>query len=189
MVGRDCAVLVHEINMPGEDGFSISCRDRTRGNLRSPVLTACDRIDQEVALEPGVDDHLKPRARIDILLRRAARAREYQWQQVLCRAKRPRCSGDQLFNPDTHRRSWLDGTGFRISATKFEPRAASTRNPDRLPGDQRFLELVGNPHWEPFDRSIDVRIGIRRGAERDPGKPQVIQVVLGADSTFVPRTP
>jgi DNA-binding response OmpR family regulator len=175
--------------MPGEDDFSISRRYRTRGNVRSPVLAARDRVDQEVALEPGVDDHLKPRARIDILLRRAARAREYQWQQVSYRAKRSHCSGDLFFNPDTHRWSWLDGTGFRISATEFEPRAASTPNPDRLPGDERFLELVGSPDWEPFDRSIDARIGIRRGAEPDPGKPQVIQVVLGADSTFVPRTP
>ncbi len=49
----------------------------------------------------------------------------------------------------------------------------------------QLLDLAHNRDWEPFGRSIDIRIArIRRKVEADPGKPQVIKTVLGAGCIF-----
>jgi two-component system phosphate regulon response regulator OmpR len=51
----------------------------------------------------------------------------------------------------------------------------------------RLLTLTRNREWEPFDRSIDIRIArLRRKIEEDPDKPQVIRTVRGAGYMFVP---
>ena len=45
----------------------------------------------------------------------------------------------------------------------------------------QILTLTRNREWEPFDRSIDIRIArIRRKIEIDPAKPAVIKTVRGA---------
>ena len=45
-----------------------------------------------------------------------------------------------------------------------------------------------NREWEPFDRSIDIRIGrLRRKIEPDPGaEPRCIRTVRNAGYMFVP---
>jgi two-component system phosphate regulon response regulator OmpR len=51
----------------------------------------------------------------------------------------------------------------------------------------QLLDMAHNRGWEPFDRSIDIRIArIRRKIEPDPGKPQVIKTVRGAGYIFSP---
>ena len=51
----------------------------------------------------------------------------------------------------------------------------------------QLLDLAHNRDWEPFGRSIDIRIArIRRKVEADPGKPQVIKTVRGAGYIFSP---
>ena len=45
----------------------------------------------------------------------------------------------------------------------------------------QLLEMSHNRSWEPFDRSIDIRIArLRRKVEPDPSKPQTIKTVRGA---------
>ena len=51
----------------------------------------------------------------------------------------------------------------------------------------RSLTMTRNREWEPFDRSIDIRIArLRRKVEADPEHPQVIRTVRGAGYMFVP---
>jgi two-component system phosphate regulon response regulator OmpR len=51
----------------------------------------------------------------------------------------------------------------------------------------QLLDMAHNRDWEPFDRSIDIRITrLRRKIELDPAKPQVIKTVRGAGYIFVP---
>ena len=54
-------------------------------------------------------------------------------------------------------------------------------HPNKVLSRDQLLNLAHNRDWEPFDRSIDIRIArIRRKIERDPAKPQVIKTVRGA---------
>jgi two-component system phosphate regulon response regulator OmpR len=56
-------------------------------------------------------------------------------------------------------------------------------------GEHQLLDLAHNKDWEPFDRSIDIRIArLRRKIETDPSKPQVVKTVRGAGYIFVPKT-
>ena len=68
--------------------------------------------------------------------------------------------------------------------------AAFAENPNRVLSRDRLLDLAHNRDWEPFDRSIDIRIArIRRKVEPDPTKPQVIKTVRGAGYIYVPPKP
>ena len=50
----------------------------------------------------------------------------------------------------------------------------------------QMLNLAHNRDWEPFDRSIDIRITrLRRKIEPDPAKPQIIKTVRGAGYIYV----
>ncbi len=47
--------------------------------------------------------------------------------------------------------------------------------------------MTRNREWEPFDRSIDIRITrLRRKVEVDPAHPRVIKTVRGAGYMFIP---
>jgi two-component system phosphate regulon response regulator OmpR len=51
----------------------------------------------------------------------------------------------------------------------------------------RLLTLTRNREWEPFDRSIDIRIArLRRKVEADADHPQAIRTVRGSGYMYVP---
>jgi DNA-binding response OmpR family regulator len=190
-------LLILDVNMPGEDGFSIARRVRARSDVPILMLTgAGDTIDRVVGLELGADDYVtKPfdlrelRARIQAVLRRTTRAPASQQLPVPGPTESVRF-GDLLLDLGAHRLLQPDGTEIRITATEFELLAAFARNPNRVLSRERLLDLAHIGDSEPFDRSIDVRIArVRRKVEPDPEKPQLIQTIRGAGYMFVPRTP
>src|SRR3546814_20431599 len=64
---------------------------------------------------------------------------------------------------------------------EFDLLKAFADNPNRVLTRDQLLNLAHNRDWEPFDRSIDIRIArISRKIEGDPAKPQVIKTVRGA---------
>jgi two-component system phosphate regulon response regulator OmpR len=79
-----------------------------------------------------------------------------------------------------------DGAEVKLTAMEFDLLEAFARHPNRVLSRDRLLDLAHNRDWEPFDRSIDIRIArIRRKVEPDPSKPQVIKTVRGAGYMFV----
>ena len=49
----------------------------------------------------------------------------------------------------------------------------------------QLLDQAHNRDWEPFDRSLDIRIArIRRKIEKDPSKPEIIKTVRGVGYMF-----
>jgi two-component system phosphate regulon response regulator OmpR len=51
----------------------------------------------------------------------------------------------------------------------------------------QLLGLTQGRDWDPYDRSIDIRIArLRKKIETDPDKPQVIKTVRGVGYMFVP---
>jgi DNA-binding response OmpR family regulator len=75
-------LLILDVNMPGEDGFSVARRVRAFSTVPILMLTAeSDTVDRVAGLEVGADDYMaKPfdlrelRARIQAILRRTGRA-------------------------------------------------------------------------------------------------------------------
>jgi two-component system phosphate regulon response regulator OmpR len=82
-----------------------------------------------------------------------------------------------------------DGDGREIPLThmEFDLLRVFAEHPNQVLSRDQLLTLTRNREWEPFDRSIDIRIArVRRKVEADPENPQAIRTVRGAGYMFVP---
>ncbi len=185
----DVDLVLLDIRMPGEDGLSLARFLRAEKEVGIIMLTAAGEVvDRIVGLEMGADDYLaKPvdlrelLARIKAVLRRVERRNAESEDAPLADNARLARFGRFVLNLDSHK--LLDGTGGEIPLTgmEFDLLKAFADNPNRVLTRDQLLNLAHNRDWEPFDRSIDIRIArIRRKIESDPAKPQVIKTVRGA---------
>jgi two-component system phosphate regulon response regulator OmpR len=190
---RPADLVILDINMPGEDGLSLARWLRTRSKAGIIMLTAADEvIDRIIGLEVGADDYLaKPfdlhelRARIRAVLRRRGNA----IPQAVSDDEVVRF-GSTFLNLAARKLYDPSGTEIALTAMEFDLLAAFARNPDRVLSRDQLLDLAHHHHWEPFDRSIDIRIArLRRKIESDPAKPEVIKTIRGAGYLFSRRLP
>lgn len=183
-------LVVCDLMMPGEDGLSLTRWLRGEGHAAVLMLTAMGTTtDRIVGLEMGADDYLaKPfepaelRARIKAVLRRTMSA-ELAGGRPAARVKVGRCV------VDTEMKAMFDEHGEKVELTTMEYDLLYTflthaRRP--LNRDQ-LLELAHHKKWDPFDRSIDMRIArLRKKIEFDPAKPAVLKTVRGEGYMLVP---
>ena len=82
----------------------------------------------------------------------------------------------------------IGGGEVNITAMEFDLLTTFLANPNRVLTRDQLLQQTRNREWEPFDRSIDIRIGrLRRKVEPDPtGDPRCIRTVRNAGYMFVP---
>lgn len=184
------AIVLLDVGLPGEDGLTLARYLRERYQLGIIMVTgAHDVVDRVAGLEVGADDYIaKPfdprelRARLKSVLRRLE-ARPAQ-----TRAERARLSVGRCFL-DLSSRTLSDAKGreIPITAMEFDLLKALIEHPNQVLSRDRLLTLTRNREWEPFDRSIDIRITrLRRKLEADPARPRAIRTVRGAGYMFVP---
>jgi DNA-binding response OmpR family regulator len=59
--------------------------------------------------------------------------------------------------------------------------------PNQVLSRDQLLNHTRNREWEPFDRSIDIRIArLRKKIEADPEKPKALKTVRGSGYIFIP---
>lgn len=177
--------LVLDINMPGEDGLSALRSLRAVNNLPVIMLTAtAEVVDRILGLEMGADDYLgKPvdlrelEARLKTVLRRQATpAEEASDNKAKGKVQFGECTLDLeaalLFAPD--------GLEIPITAMEFSLLRVFANNRGRVLNRDQLLEQAHDRDWDPFDRSIDIRISrLRRKIEPNARKPEVIRTVRG----------
>ncbi|CAG0984923.1 MAG: response regulator transcription factor [Rhizobiaceae bacterium] len=189
-------LVILDISLPGEDGFSIARRLRATTGTPIIMLTGMDGVvDRVVGLEMGADDYVtKPfdlrelKARVRAVLRRTGAARPDASAAPVPAASGKRvCFGKVCL--DLERRVLIDedGTEIRLTATEFDLLATFARNPNRVLSRDRLLDTAPGRDDNPFDRSIDIRVTrIRKKVEVDPAKPQIIRTVRSVGYIYVP---
>lgn len=194
---EEADMLLLDINMPDEDGFSIARRIRAKSNVPIIMLTAAsDIVDTIVGLEVGADDYVtKPfdlrelKARIRALLRRnQASAQAGQNEQIhASRRAKTLPLGKMFLDVEAYCLVHADGTSEPLTAMEFDLIQVFMQNPDRVLTRDRLLDLAHKRDNDPFDRSIDVRVTrIRKKIEHDPAKPQTIKTVRGTGYIYTP---
>jgi two-component system phosphate regulon response regulator OmpR len=75
-----------------------------------------------------------------------------------------------------------------MTAMEYELIRVFLANPNRVLSRDQLLMHTRNREWEPFDRSIDIRIGrLRRKVEPDPAaEPRCIRTVRNGGYMYVP---
>ncbi|MBL8513491.1 MAG: winged helix-turn-helix domain-containing protein, partial [Betaproteobacteria bacterium] len=190
------SLLLLDVKLPGEDGFSIARNVRRFSQVPIIMLTGQGHeVDRVLGLELGADDYLvkpfSPRellARIRAVLRRypaaAAAAAPLPAATPMAAAPRPpgksfRFAGWQLA---TGARKLTSPAGARVELTngEFALLLAFLHAPRRVLSRDQLLEH-SRLHDDVFDRSIDVQIlRLRRKIEPDANVPTLIRTERGA---------
>ncbi len=187
-------LIILDINMPGEDGLSALRRLRSESEIPVVMLTAAgETIDKIVGLEMGADDYLgKPvdlrelEARIKAVLRRKSSQAVQQGSKT--------ATGQTVqfgdFQLDLEAAKLTDATGQEVHLTAMEFRLLKlfAENRSRVLNRDQILEQAHDRSWDPYDRSIDIRISrLRRKIETNPQKPTIIRTVRGIGYVFDPE--
>lgn len=198
-------LLIVDLNLPSEDGFSIARRIRATSRIPIIMLTgATDVIDRVVGLEVGADDYVtKPfdlrelKARIRAVLRRNIGSADANGSATALPTSSATMPASELpknivafgrvhLDLDGHCLILQDGSRDTLTAMEFDLLRALAQHPNRVLTRDRLLDLAHNRDNEPFDRSIDVRITrLRKKIEADPAKPAIIKTIRGVGYMFV----
>ena len=179
-----------DIHMPGEDGLSLARHLRERyARIAIIMLTsAATVVDRIVGLEMGADDYVPkpfdPRelvARVKSVLRRTSSA-----GRADLGAERVRI-GRCVLDLAAHRLTDDKGGDVAMSPLEFDLLKALADHPNRALSRERILNLGQPRDWDPFDRSVDLRImRLRKKVEPDPEHPRYIRTVRNEGYLFVP---
>lgn len=195
MAEQPVDLVLLDVTMPGEDGFTLARFLREHHQVGIIMLTAAnDVVDRVVGLETGADDYItkpfNPRellARIKSVLRRMA-ARPEAGSSASNTLPDGIRFGRCLLNLDTHKLFDEKGLEIPLTSMEFDLLQAFATHPNRVLSRDQLLELAHHGDWDPFDRSIDIRVTrLRRKIEADPARPQTIRTVRGAGYIFVPN--
>ncbi len=193
MAEQTVDLVVLDIRMPGEDGLSLARFLRQHHQVGIIMLTAVgDVVDRIIGLEMGADDYLSkpfdPRellARIQSVLRRVALGSADTSSDMASRVRFGRC----ILDLGSHQLFTIEGDELPLTSMEFDLLKAFAEHPNRVLTRDQLLDLAHNREWEPFDRSIDIRIArLRRKIEIDPAKPQTVKTVRGRGYIFVPES-
>lgn len=180
-------IVILDIRMPGEDGLSLARYLREHSDVAVIMLTgSTDIIDRVVGLEVGADDYVaKPvdlrelLARVKAVLRRTlgkARTEENAGNE----GRQPVRFGSCLLDLEAHKLFNADGIEIAITPMEFRLLKVFSEHRGRILNRDQLLELAHDRGWDPFDRSIDIRVSrLRKKIETDPSKPEVIKTIRG----------
>ena len=188
------SLVLLDLGLPGEDGFSIARQLREHWHCGLVIVTGRgDSVDKVVGLEVGADDYVtKPfdlrelLARIKAVLRRLAPAESPSAAASAPPRSKLRFAGWEL---DTAARRLTSPQGQDVPVTtgEFDLLCAFAPHPGRVLSRDFLLERTRGREAAPFDRTIDVQVGrLRKKLEADAEDPQIIKSVRGAGYILVP---
>ena len=193
MARADTDLIILDLNLPGEDGLSLTREIRTKSEIPVIMITGKgDPIDRVIGLEVGADDYIaKPfelrevLARVRAVMRRTAtRIQATSATAETDAAKGFRFDGWCL---DTAKRELRDPQGdlIGLSTGEFDLLQLFAAHPARVLSRDQLMDMLRGQDWSPLDRSIDTQVGrLRKKIEHDPSEPSLIKTVRGVGYIF-----
>lgn len=189
------ALVVLDLMLPGDDGFTL-CRElRARSEVPVIMLTARgEETDRIVGLELGADDYVakpfNPRellARVKSVLRRV---RSLPGNLRPDEAKAYRFAGWAL-DVATRNLTSPAGVVIALSGTEFRLLRTFLGHPHRVLTRDQLMDLMLSRDAAPFDRAIDVQVSrLRHRLGEDAREPAIIKTVRSQGYVFaVPVEP
>jgi DNA-binding response OmpR family regulator len=178
-------LLILDLGLPGQDGFSI-CR-QLRPMYRNPILilTARDNdIDHVLGLELGADDYvikpIEPRvlmARINALLRRS---KTHPTENKTLRF------GRLVINPVARSVS-LNDQSIALSSNEFELLVCLASHAGEIQSREALFQQLYRREYDGIDRMLDVRIShLRKKLGDEADSSERIKTIWGQGYLFVP---
>ena len=183
-------LVLLDVRLPGEDGLALARWLREHHEVAIIMVTAAGEvIDRVVGLEVGADDYIgKPFDLRELLARIKSVLRRAHKPTVAAAPSRRVSFGPCTLDLDRHQLIGRDGEEIPLTGMEFDLLRAFAEHPNRVLSRDQLLTLTRNREWEPFDRSIDIRIArLRRKIELDPDKPKTIKTVRGSGYIFIPK--
>lgn len=177
---RSAALVILDVMLPGEDGFSICRRIRQKHEVPIIMLTASsDEPDRVIGLELGADDYVakpfSPRellARIKALLRRSKRLT----------GGRQVTFGDWRLDLVSHALSHSDGNQISLSGAEFALLSLFIDHHQQILDRDAISRALHGRDALPFDRSIDVQVSRLR--QRLGDDQELIRTIRGRGYLF-----
>lgn len=181
-------LLIIDVMMPGEDGFSL-----TTGLTRvvdSPVLllTARGEIEDRITgLEAGADDYLpKPFEPRELLLRVGAILRRAAAIPAQDDPPKALALGDTRYDI-SRGELWHGDALVRLTSTEASLMRVFAKTPNEALTRERLVTELGGAAGGAQERAVDVQITrLRRKIELDPKNPRYLQTVRGEGYMLTP---
>ncbi len=196
---RPVDLVLLDLVMPGDDGFTLARHIRQGGNTPIIMLTGKgELVDKVAGLEAGADDYIaKPfhlrevLARIRTVLRRAQPAESGPSSATSAGAS-PTAQDPQVLAFDGWRLDLAkrelqgpDGEPVALTTGEFDLLKALALNSNRVLNRDTLMDIIKGREWAAYDRSIDAQVvRLRKKIERDPGNPRLIKTVRGVGYLF-----
>lgn len=189
-------LILLDVGLPGEDGFSLARRIRKESDVGIIMLTGrSDILDRVVGIELGADDYIaKPFHLREVLARIRAVLRRIKGESHNTFEHHSANNGATFeFGPwrlmiDQRRLEDERGHDVPLTSGEFDMLAALTRNAGRVLTRDQLIDMTKGPGWVALDRTIDAQIArLRKKIEPDTRHPVYIKSVRGVGYMFVAR--
>lgn len=179
-------MILLDVMLPKMTGFEVCQQIREFSNVPIVMLTAKgDDMDKILGLDYGADDYItKPfnilevKARIKAIIRRTVRkSEEKEMPRVVEKGgMRLDCDG---------RRVYIDGREINLTAKEFEVLELLMKNPGKVYGREKLLQLVWGSDYPGDVRTVDVHIRrLREKIENVPSEPVYVRTKWGVGYYF-----
>ena len=197
LMPSDPPVLVLlDLGLPGEDGFSIARQLREHWRCGLVIVTGRgDAVDKVVGLEVGADDYVtKPFdlrelvARVKAVLRRVLPAEPPALApSTLAAPPETLCFAGWVLDLAARRLASPEGVEVALTTGEFDLLCAFAKHPGRVLSRDFLLGETRGREAGPFDRTVDVQVGrLRKKLGDDGDDPKLVKSVRSAGYVFVP---
>ena len=188
LAGLAFDLLIVDVMMPGEDGFSLT--RGIRDTVESPILLLTAKGDTEdkiTGLEAGADDYLpKPFEPRELLLRVGAILRRAAIIPVQDEPPKTLALGDTRYDIGRGE-MWRGEDLVRLTSTEAALMRVFAKTPNEALSRARLVEELGGSVGGAQERAVDVQITrLRRKIESDPKNPRYLQTVRGEGYMLTP---